>query len=72
MNIVAHKRLIGSKTPNIDPTGRVVILFDDILDGGLTLAEVQRYYQDRGAKKVLTAAMLDKKNTPRKRGPTTS
>ena len=55
------------KTPNIDPTGRVVILFDDILDGGLTLAEVRRYYQDRGAKKVLTAAMLDKK-APREKG----
>ncbi|WP_119342698.1 hypoxanthine-guanine phosphoribosyltransferase [Facilibium subflavum] len=55
------------KTPNIDPRGRTVILFDDILDGGLTLSEVKRYYEDRGAKKVLTAVMLDKK-APREKG----
>ncbi len=55
------------KTPNIDPRGRTVILFDDILDGGLTLAEVKRYYEDRGAAKVLTAVMLDK-DAPREKG----
>ncbi|WP_116964104.1 hypoxanthine-guanine phosphoribosyltransferase [Fastidiosibacter lacustris] len=55
------------KTPNIDPLGRTVILFDDILDGGLTLSEVKRYYEDRGAARVLTAVMLDKK-APREKG----
>ncbi|MFZ9034673.1 MAG: hypoxanthine-guanine phosphoribosyltransferase [Francisellaceae bacterium] len=55
------------KTPNIDPKGRTVVLFDDVLDGGLTLAEVKRYYEDRGALKVLTAVMLDKK-APREKG----
>lgn len=49
------------KTPNINPDGRTVILFDDILDGGLTLSEVKRYYEDRGAINVFTAVMLDKK-----------
>lgn len=54
------KTLNWVKTPNIDPNGRTVVLLDDILDGGLTLAEVARYYSDRGAERVLTAVMLDK------------
>ncbi|WP_119328599.1 hypoxanthine-guanine phosphoribosyltransferase [Cysteiniphilum halobium] len=55
------------KTPNINPQGRTVILFDDILDGGLTLSEVKRYYEDRDALNVLTAVMLDKQ-APRDKG----
>lgn len=55
------------KTPNINPQGRTVILFDDILDGGLTLSEVKRYYEDRGSLNVLTTVMLDKK-APRDKG----
>ena len=34
------------KTPNIDPKGRIVILFDDILDGGLTLSAATSYYKN--------------------------
>ena len=55
------------KTPNIDPRGRTIVLFDDILDGGLTLAEVKRYYEDRGAAEVYTSVMLDK-DAPREEG----
>lgn len=55
------------KKPSINPKVRTVILFDDILDGGLTLPEIKRYYQNRGALNVLTAVMLDKK-APRDKG----
>ena len=49
------------KTPNINPEGRVVILVDDILDGGVTLAEVKKYYQNKKVKAVKTLVTLDKR-----------
>ncbi|MCF6775980.1 hypoxanthine-guanine phosphoribosyltransferase [Thiotrichales bacterium 19X7-9] len=40
---------------------REVVLLDDILDGGITLAEIKKHCLAQGAKKVHTAVMLDKK-----------
>jgi hypoxanthine phosphoribosyltransferase len=56
------------KLPNINPEGRNVILFDDVLDGGLTLAQVKQYYKKCGAKGVFTVVMLDKQCTRTKCG----
>lgn len=39
---------------------RTVVVVDDILDGGITLAEIVKYCQAQGAKKVYTAVMVDK------------
>jgi hypoxanthine phosphoribosyltransferase len=48
------------RSPNIDLQDRTVLVIDDILDGGLTMrALVERCYEV-GAKKVYTAAILDK------------
>ena len=49
------------KEPHINPSDRTVILFDDILDQGLTLAAVKKYYETQNTKEILTAVMLDKK-----------
>lgn len=46
---------------------RVVVVVEDILDTGLTLAAVMKYCYDKGAKKVYTAALVDK-NRPREEG----
>ncbi len=48
------------RPPSIDPYGRDVIIFDDILDGGITLAEVSKYFMRHGAN-VTTVVLLDKK-----------
>lgn len=40
---------------------RTVVIVDDILDGGLTLAETVKYCQDKGAKQIYTAVLVDKK-----------
>ena len=40
--------------------GRTVLLLDDILDTGLTLAFAINYLQQKGAKEILTAVLLDK------------
>ncbi len=43
-----------------DLTGRDVLLLDDILDTGQTLASLVRHIQDRGAASVKTAVLLRK------------
>ncbi len=43
-----------------DVTGRDVLLLDDILDTGQTLAALVRHIQDRGARSVRTAVLLRK------------
>lgn len=40
--------------------GRTVLLVDDILDEGVTLAELIRYCQEEGAAAVYTAVLVDK------------
>lgn len=42
-------------------TGRTVLIVDDIMDGGLTLAAIIDYCNQAGAKDVLTAVMVNKK-----------
>lgn len=49
--------------PNTDLNGRTVLIIEDILDGGLTLAEIIKYCYDHGAAKVFTAVLVDKKRT---------
>jgi hypoxanthine phosphoribosyltransferase len=55
------------KSPSIDSNGRDVIIFDDILDGGLTLAEISRYFIRHGAS-VSTVVLLDRKAKREKGG----
>ena len=46
--------------PATDVKNRVVVIVDDILDGGVTLAAIVDYCEAKKAKKVYTAVMLDK------------
>lgn len=39
---------------------RTIVVVDDILDGGLTLAEVVDYCRKQGAKKVFSVVLVDK------------
>lgn len=56
----AGGKLNWIKAPNLDFKGRAVVLLDDILDGGITLAEIKKFYLAGGAAEVLTVVMLDK------------
>ena len=40
---------------------RIVLVFDDIMDGGLTLSAILDYCHQQGAKKVYSAVMVSKK-----------
>lgn len=46
--------------PRIDVQGRVVVIVDDILDAGLTLAAIRDELMAMGAKDVLVAVLINK------------
>ncbi len=48
------------KEPQLDMHGKPVLIVEDIIDSGLTIREVFRYIESRGASAVRTAAFLDK------------
>ena len=48
------------KEPSEPIRDRVVLLIDDILDEGITLAEIKDYCLKQGAKSVFTAVLVDK------------
>jgi hypoxanthine phosphoribosyltransferase len=52
--------LIVNETLAPDVAGRDVLLFDDILDTGQTLAALVQHLKDRGARTVRTAVLLRK------------
>lgn len=46
--------------PRVDMRDRTVVLLDDILDEGVTLAAVAEYCLRHGANKVMTAVLIEK------------
>jgi hypoxanthine phosphoribosyltransferase len=46
--------------PTLSLTGRTVLVIDDILDEGLTLAAIKDYCWSAGAEEVFTAILLEK------------
>ncbi len=46
--------------PRGDMRGRTVVIVDDILDEGHTLAAIEEYCKAQGAKEVLVAVLIDK------------
>ena len=48
------------KEPQLDMHGKAVLIVEDIIDSGLTIREVFRYIESRGASVVRTAAFPDK------------
>lgn len=48
------------KEPQLDMTGKAVVIVEDIIDSGLSMREVHKYIQSRGASVVKVATFLDK------------
>ena len=46
--------------PRLSLQGRTVLLLDDVLDEGITLAAIAAWCQQQGAAQVLVAALIDK------------
>lgn len=50
------------REPSLPLEGRVIVVLDDILDGGITLKAITDYCHGRGAASVYTAVLMDKIN----------
>lgn len=61
-NTTSGNELEWKVPPMIEFSGRPVLIVDDILDEGHTLAEIIRYCENKGASKVLTAVLVNKKH----------
>ena len=48
------------REPQLDMHGKAVLIVEDIIDSGLSMREVFRYIESRGASMVRTATFLDK------------
>ena len=48
------------KEPQLDMNGKGVLIVEGIIDSGMSIREVCRYIESRGASKVKVAAFLDK------------
>ncbi|HYF97448.1 MAG TPA: hypoxanthine-guanine phosphoribosyltransferase [Coxiellaceae bacterium] len=57
---IVGKDLHWKVTPSCSLKDRIVVIVDDILDGGLTLQAIVNYCQEQQAKKVYTAVLVDK------------
>ena len=48
--------------PHMDQRGRVVLVVDDILDEGITLAAIMNYCREQGATEVYSAVLVEKRH----------
>jgi hypoxanthine phosphoribosyltransferase len=53
-------KLTFRSTPKLDPAGRRILLADEVLDTGITLARLKEWYAERGAAEIKTAVMVEK------------
>lgn len=59
-DVTTGGELVWRVEPRADVTGRIVLVVDDILDEGITLAEVRARLLKQGAKEVLAAVFAEK------------
>ncbi len=54
--------IVWKNKPSTSLKDRIILVIDDILDGGITLQEIVNFCQAEGAQKVYTAVLVDKKD----------
>lgn len=59
-NTTQGHNITWKATPNMELEGRTILIVDDILDGGITLADSILYCKAQGATEVYTAVLVDK------------
>jgi hypoxanthine phosphoribosyltransferase len=66
-NDFAGNKFNWKAMPRTNLKGRTVVIVDDILDGGVTLANIVAFCKVHEARNVFTAVLIDKKK-PREKG----
>jgi len=69
---MGQTEIVWIAKPRVSLKGRNILIIEDILDGGLTLAAIVDYCHEQGAQAVHTAVLLDKQKAKRLPGGTTS
>lgn len=59
---IVGRDLIWKTEPTFSVDNRVVLIVDDILDGGVTMKAIIDYCYNNGARKVYTAVLVDKRH----------
>jgi hypoxanthine phosphoribosyltransferase len=52
--------LVWKQLPTATLLGRTVIIVDDVLDVGITMAQIKKYCEEQGVKRCYTAVLVDK------------
>ncbi|MBS0358978.1 MAG: hypoxanthine-guanine phosphoribosyltransferase [Proteobacteria bacterium] len=60
--------LFWKAKPSLDLKGRTVLVVDDVLEGGITLAKTLDYIKECGAKEIWTAVLIDKQKARKPEG----
>jgi hypoxanthine phosphoribosyltransferase len=61
------EEIVWKAMPTVSLKDRIVVIVDDILDGGLTLSAIVDYCKEQKVKEAYTAVLLDKQK-PREKG----
>ena len=61
-NNTVGRELTWKMKPSCNMKGRTVVVVDDILDGGITLAAIVDFCREQGASEVFTAVLVDKQD----------
>lgn len=61
-NTTSGGDLMWLARPHMDLRGRVVLVVDDILDEGITLAAIMDYCREQGASQVYSAVLVEKRH----------
>lgn len=69
---VGQAEILWIAKPRVSLKDRNVLIIEDILDGGLTLAAIVDYCREQGAHAVYTAVLLNKQKAERLPGGSTS
>ncbi|WP_456387834.1 hypoxanthine phosphoribosyltransferase [Desulfolithobacter sp.] len=56
-----------TKEPELELVGKDILLVEDIIDTGTTMAWLERYFQDHAVRSVKVCALIDKKERRRTR-----